>query len=296
MNSYLKKVIENKNWGLLDILINNSLVDKSVLLELSCEDIYNIVKNIPNLRSTELDNKILKWGSSRLIYQYSLDIASENELFKQELIKRGKIEYIFNYAKYVIKSHDIDIYNALFKGEVPNYSYLYDYVALDNAPLEEIINLAINNYSYDLIEYLKLEKIKDYPKKKKKLFMRLTNQEIIELIIYLDNALFNFKDTYLLNYRNDIALLANKLSYIELYYLLTNLNMIQIIDLINPLLKEKEKGIETMDLDELFETLTFLNKVNDLLTIDKYNYVFAKLFDNGLVRTRNLRRDKSASI
>ncbi len=63
--------------------------------------------------------------------------------------------------------------------------------------------------------------------------------------------------------------------------------MIQIIDLINPLLKEKEKGIETMDLDELFETLTFLNKVNDLLTIDKYNYVFAKLFDNGLVRTKN---------
>lgn len=296
MNSYLKKVIENKNWGLLDILINNSLVDKSVLLELSCEDIYNIVKNIPNLRSTELDNKILKWGSSRLIYQYSLDIASENELFKQELIKRGKIEYIFNYAKYVTKSHDIDIYNALFKGEVPNYSYLYDYVALDNAPLEEIINLAINNYSYDLIEYLKLEKIKDYPDLIKKLFMRLTNQEIIELIIYLDNALFNFKDTYLLNYRNDIALLANKLSYIELYYLLTNLNMIQIIDLINPLLKEKEKGIETMDLDELFETLTFLNKVNDLLTIDKYNYVFAKLFDNSLVRTRNLRRDKSASI
>ena len=296
MNSYLKKVIENKNWGLLDILINNSLVDKSVLLELSCEDIYNIVKNIPNLRSTELDNKILKWGSSRLIYQYSLDIASENELFKQELIKRGEIEYIFNYAKYVTKSHDIDIYNALFKGEVPNYSYLYDYVALDNAPLEEIINLAINNYSYDLIEYLKLEKIKDYPDLIKKLFMRLTNQEIIELIIYLDNALFNFKDTYLLNYRNDIALLANKLSYIELYYLLTNLNMIQIIDLINPLLKEKEKGIETMDLDELFETLTFLNKVNDLLTIDKYNYVFAKLFDNGLVRTRNLRRDKSASI
>ena len=67
MNSYLKQIIKNKNWGLLKtlidshvIIIDEELID--VVCEMNCDDIYELLRVIPSINSPLVEEKMLKWS------------------------------------------------------------------------------------------------------------------------------------------------------------------------------------------------------------------------------------------
>ena len=78
MNSYLKQIIKNKNWGLLKtlidshvIIIDEELID--VICEMNCDDIYELLRVIPSINSPLVKEKMLKWCLYDALYKYCYD-------------------------------------------------------------------------------------------------------------------------------------------------------------------------------------------------------------------------------
>lgn len=252
MKINLKPIIESKNWQLLNTLITENVIsiDKKLILiicNMSCEDIWECLKVIPSLRCPIIDEKMLKWASSRTLYRYCYDFIGPNEEFKQALLNRKDSEYIYRYAKYIKRYHDDSIFNCLFLSEDSNYCHYIDYAKISGAPIEVMGEKVLDsNDAFMIKEFLEINVLIDYPS----LVMRLLNKlkelnahrEIIDLIIKIDEDVFNdFCNSYLFSmYLNEICRLCSILSYDELQFLIDKLQTTRIITTINNVLADEK--------------------------------------------------------
>ncbi len=294
MNSYLKQIIKNKNWGLLKtlidshvIIIDEELID--VVCEMNCDDIYELLRVIPSINSPLVEEKMLKWSLYDTLYKYCYDFVGPDERFKKAFLEKTNSEYVFRYARYIKRSHDEEIFNYLFLSEDCDYSFFIDYAKyIPDAPLEVMESLILNGNNSLIKEFLELEKLKDYPQLVKELLNTLkinnASKEISELILKIDAKLFNFETTYLYNYIKEICAIAVILDYKELYLLISKLQ--DLIDLLNIVLVNKEKEIRNLSDEEKFNLLVFFNEQKDYATIKRYRSMFSELFTDSLTRKR----------
>ena len=296
MNSYLKQIIKNKNWGLLKtlidshvIIIDEELID--VVCEMNCDDIYELLRVIPSINSPLVEKKMLKWSLYDTLYKYCYDFVGPDERFKKAFLEKTNSEYVFRYARYIKRSHDEEIFNYLFLSEDCDYSFFIDYAKyIPDAPLEVMESLILNGNNSLIKEFLELEKLKDYPQLVKELLNTLkinnASKEISELILKIDAKLFNFETTYLYNYIKEICAIAVILDYKELYLLISKLQDLRLIDLLNIVLVKKEKEIRNLSDEEKFNLLVFFNEQKDYATIKRYRSMFSELFTDSLTRKR----------
>lgn len=256
----INEIVKDKNWTFLSSLVNLGIISidnelKAHISALSCNDIYNCLRFIPSLRSSEMDDKILKWGSSRIIYMYCYSFVGVDDRFKQALLNTNDSEYIYRYAKYVLKNHDEEIFNFLFASSSADYTYFYDYAKyLPNAPLDMMSLIVLDGSDAAFIkEFLEIEALKEYPQIVSELINKLkvlnTTKEIVALIISIDLKLFNLEDCYLYNnFLGEIKDLCSILDYETIYNLVGKLHTIQVIDLLNNILYKMNKDSKGMSL------------------------------------------------
>lgn len=297
MSNYLKQIIENKNWNLLNKLIKSGIVfidDELIdyICSLPSDVIYECLSVTPSINYSKIEERILKLSSSDILYNYCLNFVGPDERFKKALLKYPDAS--FNYAKNILKHHDEDIFNLIFKQE-RIYSYLSVYAKeISGAPIERLgeIVLSLVNAKF-LVDFLKIEALKDYPELVVKIINRLKElndcEEIENLINYLDNKIFNFTNTYLYNYLDEICSLSSAFDFKRLHTLISKLHSIQIIDRLHIILDELKIKIPSMNDDEKMDLLIYLSEAQDYYMLKKYQNMFQELFqDKGQNRVRNI--------
>ena len=296
MNDYLKQIIKDKNWGLLKtlidsqvIIIDDALID--IICAMNCDDIYELLKVIPSINNSKIEEKMLKWSLYDTLYKYCYDFVGPDERFKKAFLEKTDSEYVYRYVRYIKRSHDEEIFNYLFLSDNCDYSFFIDYAKyIPDAPIEAMGSLILNGNNSLIKEFLELEKLKDYPELVKALLNALkennASKEISELIFKINAKLFNFETTYLYNYIKEICAIAVILDYKELYLLISKLQDLRLIDLLNIVLVNKEKEIRNLSDEEKFNLLVFFNEQKDYATIKRYRSMFSELFTDSLTRKR----------
>lgn len=296
MKGYLKQIIKDKNWGLLKtlidsqvIIIDDALID--IICAMNCDDIYELLKVIPSINNSKIEEKMLKWSLYDTLYKYCYDFVGPDESFKKAFLEKTDSEYVYRYVRYIKRSHDEEIFNYLFLSDNCDYSFFIDYAKyIPDAPIEAMGSLILNGNNSLIKEFLELEKLKDYPELVEALLNALkvknASKEIAELILAIDVKLLNFETTYLYNYIKELCALAIIIDYRELYLLISKLQDIRLIDLLNLVLVNKEKEIRNLSAEEKFDLLVFFNEQKDYATIKRYKNMFSELFTDSLTRKR----------
>ena len=296
MKGYLKQIIENKNWKLLKTLIDSQIIiiDDAlinILCELHCDEIYELLKVIPMINNPLIEDKMLKWSNCDTLFKYCYDFVGPDVRFKKIFLTKSNSEYVYRYVRYILQKHDSEIFNYLFLSDDCDYSFFIDYAKyIFDAPIE-VMQKLILSYNNSLIkEFLELEKLKDYPNIVLNLLNALrgnnASKEISELILNIDNKLFNFEDTYLYNYIKEICALSSIIDYKELYLLISKLQDIRLIDLLNVVLVNKEKEFRNLSAEEKFDLLIFFDEQKDYESVKRYKSMFSELFIDSLNRKR----------